>query len=1549
MRTNRTRTPKTGKTLRQLLLALMLLLGAHMHAQFTYTFTSTTGTYTQVSAGGSDLNAIEQDDAHSAAINLPFDFGYNGVPVSAIRVNSNGWISMDTGDNPNSTQGNDNSSFGNANGAVRPAICALWDDLDGAAGTARYETTGSAPNRVFTMEWRNWQWNYQSSVTISFQCKLYETTNVIEFIYRQESGGVNNGSGGASIGLLASASGTYISLNGTGATPTASTTTATTNLSTRPSTGRIYRFTPTGCTAPNITSVSSNSPICSGSTLNLTASATGTAPLSYSWTGSGTFSDNTVSNPTVTGAATGTYAVTVRNWCGTADTDNTSVTVVPAPTAANAGPDQTICLSQGSTTLAANTPVNGTGAWSILAGSPNTSTAQLSNIADPAATFSPTATGTYTLRWTISNSPCAASTNDVVITVNPFANAVSQTFNADGSFVVPDGVTQIQVQAWGGGASGGGSTNAGSFSARGGAGGGGGAYVTKTLTVTPGSTLNIDVADAVNGTTGANGTNGNASTIIGFEPQVFAAGGNAGAGNTSGGTPSGGAGGTTAGSQGDSEAAGSNGGNGATGVGVSSGAGGAAANGGGAGGPSISTGTSNGNNGTAPGGGGGGARTSTTGGSRAGGSGAAGRVIITYTPVAGITASINTICEGGSVTLTASGGGTYLWNTGATTAAITVSPSSSTTYTATVTNICPAQVSQSITVVPPSNAGTDGSITVCSLDPAFSLFAQLGGSPESGGTWSGPSPVSGGLYDPATMSPGVYTYTVSATSPCPDATATVTVTENAATLWYADADNDGFGDPAVSQSSCAAPGGYVSNNTDLCPTDESKQAPGQCGCGNPDTDTDNDGTADCNDLCPTDPNKTVPGICGCGVSDADTDNDGTVDCNDGCPNDPNKTVPGICGCGVSDVDTDSDGTADCNDGCPTDPVKTAPGACGCGVADTDTDLDGTADCNDGCPNDETKIAPGICGCDTPDDDTDSDGLADCVDPCPESANNADTDSDGTADCVDGCPNDPAKVNPGACGCGVADTDGDGDGAMDCMDGCPTDPNKVAPGVCGCGTADVDSDGDGALDCNDGCPNDPNKLSPGTCGCGAPEPGASCDDGDANTTNDVITGTCTCAGTPQVGMSSFALTTDNDAAATSWEIIPLGGGAPVCSGTGYANSTTVSASCMLPDGCYSLRVFDANMDGMCCINGMGGYVLRDPNNKRIIDAAGAGIFAGSAEVGAGFCLPLGPTGLTPSRCDREDYLPSDFIQAVPSAAVQAEYGVGGQSDDGYQFWIFNPNGGYSRRLLLTHASNNYQFPTGPDRCSYLKLSTIETNPVPHNMLLNVRVRTMVNGVYGPFGPACRMRIDLTNQCPTTQLMDNVNSAQHSCGLAGVMLNGGTTLFAQPVSAANRYQFEFSRPGYLRKISSPSSSLVLTNWSTLPLQYGHTYSVRVRVSFDGGATYCSFGPTCSLSTMNVPGSGRGMEQLERPAIQVRMWPNPNTDGRLQISLGGLHDGANRVVVEVHDLRGGVMQAEEQDVDGAESLMIMQLDAAVSPGVYLVRINANGIEHVEPLVVQ
>jgi hypothetical protein len=57
----------------------------------------------------------------------------------------------------------------------------------------------------------------------------------------------------------------------------------------------------------------------------------------------------------------------------------------------------------------------------------------------------------------------------------------------------------------------------------------------------------------------------------------------------------------------------------------------------------------------------------------------------------------------------------------------------------------------------------------------------------------------------------------------------------------------------------------------------------------------------------------------------------------------------------------------------------------------------------------------------------------------------DSDGDGTADCSDNCPTDPAKSEPGACGCGVEDTDSDGDGTADCNE----NTNSGGGGGSGC--------------------------------------------------------------------------------------------------------------------------------------------------------------------------------------------------------------------------------------------------------------------------------------------------------------------------------------------------------------------------------------------------------------------------------------------------------------------------------------------------------------------
>ncbi|MEL1255691.1 T9SS sorting signal type C domain-containing protein [Flavobacterium sp. DGU38] len=92
---------------------------------------------------------------------------------------------------------------------------------------------------------------------------------------------------------------------------------------------------------------------------------------------------------------------------------NGSVAINAQP---SAGADQTGALTCGvtTTTLAATAPTVGTGTWSIVSGTGGT----VSDPSSPTSTFTGTAGISYTLRWTVSNSPCVTSSDDVIITFN---------------------------------------------------------------------------------------------------------------------------------------------------------------------------------------------------------------------------------------------------------------------------------------------------------------------------------------------------------------------------------------------------------------------------------------------------------------------------------------------------------------------------------------------------------------------------------------------------------------------------------------------------------------------------------------------------------------------------------------------------------------------------------------------------------------------------------------------------------------------------------------------------------------------------------------------------------------------------------------------------------------------------------------------------------------------------------------------------------------------------------------------------------------------------
>ena len=69
------------------------------------------------------------------------------------------------------------------------------------------------------------------------------------------------------------------------------------------------------------------------------------------------------------------------------------------------------------------------------------------------------------------------------------------------------------------------------------------------------------------------------------------------------------------------------------------------------------------------------------------------------------------------------------------------------------------------------------------------------------------------------------------------------------------------------------------------------------------------------DECPNDPDKTEPGLCGCGIPDTDTDSDGTPDCNDNCSNTANPGQEDTDGDGIGDACDDADGDASDAGGC----------------------------------------------------------------------------------------------------------------------------------------------------------------------------------------------------------------------------------------------------------------------------------------------------------------------------------------------------------------------------------------------------------------------------------------------------------------------------------------------------------------------------------------------------------------------------------------------------------------------------------------------------------
>lgn len=153
-------------------------------------------------------------------------------------------------------------------------------------------------------------------------------------------------------------------------------------------------------------------------------------------------------------------------------------------------------------------------------------------------------------------------------------------------------------------------------------------------------------------------------------------------------------------------------------------------------------------------------------------------VMVNSTPTVGISGT-TTICSGNSTTLTASGANTYSWNTGATTASITVNPTTATSFTTTgISSGCSNTSTVSITVTAPPTASISytGSPWCTSAGTQTVSLTGTGGGAYSSAPAGLTINSDSGLITPSSSTIGTYTvtYTVSGCSVV-NATAVVSI------------------------------------------------------------------------------------------------------------------------------------------------------------------------------------------------------------------------------------------------------------------------------------------------------------------------------------------------------------------------------------------------------------------------------------------------------------------------------------------------------------------------------------------------------------------------------------------------------------------------------------------------------------------------------------------------------------------------------------------------------------------------------------------------------
>ncbi len=160
------------------LLAFLLMAVCAQALVSEYTFSSNLGTYTEIT-GGTVLGDNTNDDESFNAIPLGFTFSFNGAEYSEISVQTDAFLAF------GSSVLNSTLAISSPTGTNNIASALNRDLMSRPDGELSYLLTGTTPNRVFVVQWKNYRRILSTAVNdiFNFQIQLHESNNAIIFAY----------------------------------------------------------------------------------------------------------------------------------------------------------------------------------------------------------------------------------------------------------------------------------------------------------------------------------------------------------------------------------------------------------------------------------------------------------------------------------------------------------------------------------------------------------------------------------------------------------------------------------------------------------------------------------------------------------------------------------------------------------------------------------------------------------------------------------------------------------------------------------------------------------------------------------------------------------------------------------------------------------------------------------------------------------------------------------------------------------------------------------------------------------------------------------------------------------------------------------------------------------------------------------------------------------------------------------------------------------------------------------------------------------------------